>query len=325
MPDGGQRTLAARLLGAGAKGAERVAVATGVDKAIEDGIEEAIVRALRSPAVERALVRVIQRNAVQDAISGALTGDEVAEAIIVALESKAADKVWAEILAGDKAQMLVERIAQAPEVRAALASQGAGLITDIGIRLTVVTEALDDAVESVVHRVLRRADHELETDQAGLITRAVAAAVDLGLLTILFSVTSGWFASVFPAVARNGGHLSLPVAIVLGVLAVGVGGGIVVAFWALVGTTPGMRFLSIRLEAEDAQGIGLRCAIRRLLAVPLALLPLGLGFLAILVSPQRRGWHDRLAGTQVVYDAARRRAPHAGEAADGTSAEARAA
>ncbi len=325
MPDGGRRTPAARLLGAGAKGAERVAAATGVDKAIEDGIEEAIVRALRSPAVERAVIRVIQRNAVQEAISKALTSEEVAAAILGALESDAADQVWAEVLAGDKAQMLVERIAQAPEVRAAIASQGAGLITDIGIRLTVVTEALDDAVESVAHRALRRGDHERETDQAGLITRAVAGAVDLGLLAILFSVTSGWFASVFPAVARNGGHLSLPAAIVLGVLAVGVGASIVVAFWALVGTTPGMRFLSIRLDAGGAQGVGLRCAIRRMLAVPLALLPFGLGFLAILVSPQRRGWHDRLAGTEVVYVAERRRAPHSGHGPDPASAEARAA
>jgi uncharacterized RDD family membrane protein YckC len=37
-------------------------------------------------------------------------------------------------------------------------------------------------------------------------------------------------------------------------------------------------------------------------AIPLALLPAGMGFLAILLSPQRRGWHDRIAGTTVVYD-----------------------
>lgn len=46
--------------------------------------------------------------------------------------------------------MLVERIARAPEIRAAIASHGAGLITDIGVRLTIITEEFDDALERVV-------------------------------------------------------------------------------------------------------------------------------------------------------------------------------
>jgi uncharacterized RDD family membrane protein YckC len=36
---------------------------------------------------------------------------------------------------------------------------------------------------------------------------------------------------------------------------------------------------------------------------------LGLGFLAILLSPERRGWHDRIAGTTVLYDDDPVRAP----------------
>ena len=74
--------------------------------------------------------------------------------------------------------MLVERVAGAPEIRAAIASQSAGLITDIGVRLTIITEGLDDALE----RVVRARDPDSETDQAGLATRLVAAGVDLGLL-----------------------------------------------------------------------------------------------------------------------------------------------
>ena len=72
-----------------------------------------------------------------------------------------------------------------------------------------------------------------------------------------------------------------------------------------------MRFLSIRVDAEGSREVGYRRAQRRLLAVPLALLPLGLGFLAILVNPQRRGWHDRIAGTTVVYDTVHSTAPWA--------------
>ena len=72
-----------------------------------------------------------------------------------------------------------------------------------------------------------------------------------------------------------------------------------------------MRFLSIRLDAGGSREIGLGRALRRLLANPLSLLPLGLGYLAIVLSPRRRGWHDRLAGTTVVYDESDMTAPWA--------------
>jgi aminoglycoside/choline kinase family phosphotransferase len=165
------RSPAARALGAGARGAGRIAGATGVDKAIEDAAEEAIVRALRSPAVERAIVRVlVEQNAVGSALEQALTSEQVADAIVKALDTEVADRVWEEILASPKAQMLVERIAEAPEVRAAIAQQGVGLITDVGRRLTVLTEAMDDAAERLVHGMLNRPGHEAETNQVGLVT-----------------------------------------------------------------------------------------------------------------------------------------------------------
>src|SRR5829696_7822101 len=181
------RPATSRLLGVGARGAERIASATGADRVLEDAMEEAIVRALRSPAVERAIERLVQRNAVQAALEKAIASDEVGEALIRALEGELADRVWREILASNQAQMLVERIAEAPEVRAAIAQQGVGLLTDVGRRLTVVTEALDDAAERLVHGMLGRPGHEAETVQVGLVTRALAAAVDLGLLSAAYS------------------------------------------------------------------------------------------------------------------------------------------
>jgi uncharacterized RDD family membrane protein YckC len=278
--------------------------ATGVDKAIEDAVEEAIVRALRSPAVERAIVRALnEQNAVASAVERALTSDEVAEAVVRAIDSEVADKVWAEILASPKAQMLVERIAEAPEVRAAITQQGMGLITDVGRRLTAITEAMDDAVERVARRYLRRAvHHEAETNEVGLVTRALAGVIDLALISAALSIASGLIASIVPAATGEGGGLSIWGLLTFGVVGFVLGGSAFVAFWSLVGQTPGMRLLSIHLEVGGSREIGLRRSIRRLLAVPLALLPAGLGFLAILLSPQRRGWHDRIAGTTVVYD-----------------------
>lgn len=301
------------MLGAGARGAERLAGATGVDKAFEDAIEEAIVRAMRSPAVERALLRGVDDGAVQAAveraIERALASDEVADAVVRALDTEVADRVWAEILASPKAQMLVERIAEAPEVRAAITEQGVGMVTDLGRRLTAVTERLDDALERIAHRLMRRPAMEEETTEVGLVTRVAAAAIDLGLLSAALSIGSGLLASVIPFAFGNNDGLSTVGFLGLGTLGFLIGGSLLVAFWALVGQTPGMRLLSIHLEAGGTRALGLRRALRRVLALPLAVLPAGLGVLAILVSPTRQGWHDRIAGTKVVYDTTRDEAP----------------
>jgi uncharacterized RDD family membrane protein YckC len=298
----GAKPPVARLLKVGAKRAGRVAQATGVDQALDEAVEEAIVRALRSPAIGRAIERAMEDRAA----TMSLDADQVAGMVKQVLETEAAELVWDEVLASEQAQMLVERIAGAPEIRAAIAEQSAGLITDIGIRLTKLTEALDDAVE----RIVSPHNPDRETDQAGLVTRLAAAGVDIGLLVVAYSLVSSMLASVIPFVF--GGQLSLPVAIALGVVGFLTAGGVLAAFWALAGQTPGMRFLSIRLISDGSREISARCAIQRVFALALALLPAGLGVLAIARDPSRRGWHDRMMGTEVVYDAVRRSAPHSG-------------
>ena len=304
----------ARLLKVGAKGAERVARATGVDRALDEAVEEAIVRALNSEVIDRAIERAVALRAP----TVELNAEEIAQLVKRGLDSEAGERIWAEVLASDQTQMLVERIAGAPEIRAAIAAQSAGLITDIGVRLTRLTEALDDTMERVVRP---RDEADSETDQAGLATRLVAAGIDLGLLFAVYSLASGVLASIISF--TFGQQLSLAAAIVLGVLGFLAAGAVFSAFWALVGQTPGMRFLSIRLTYHGSRDITLGLAARRFLAVILSVIPFGLGFLAVLRDPSRRAWHDRMTGTEVVYDAVQR-APFAGTA-PGESADERAA
>ena len=147
-PPGGGRPqrplpLPARLLGAGVRGAQTVAGATGVDRAVEVATEEAIVGAVESEAVERALTRVLQGPAVEQAFQGALQSEALKQALIEALDSEMVDEVWRRLLASDEAQQLVERIAEAPEVRAAVAAQGVGLISDIGRQVARFAHRLD--------------------------------------------------------------------------------------------------------------------------------------------------------------------------------------
>ncbi|MFL5864134.1 MAG: RDD family protein [Solirubrobacteraceae bacterium] len=296
----GDKPRMTRLLSAGAKGAERVAQVAGVDRALNDAVEEAMVRALRSPAVIRAIERALDsRDGTTEVDS-----DEIAQIIARVLASEAAQHAWAEILASEQAQMLVERVAGAPEIRDAIAAQGAGLVTDIGVRLTDITEELDDALE----RVVRPRTAESETVQAGLATRSIAGGIDLGLLFAAYALVSGAVASVVSAVF--GQTPSTAAIVILTLLGLTVGGGIFATFWALAGQTPGMRFLSIRLTHHGSHEITLGRAVRRVCAVILSLLPLGLGYLAILRDPRRRSWADRMTGTQVIYDHPTRAAPH---------------
>ena len=292
-----------RVLSAGAKGADRVAHAAGVDRALDQAVEEAIVRALRSPAVIRAIERALE----SDAVTAELRSEEIGRVVRRALESAGAANAWKEMLESEQAQMLVERVAGAPEIRTAIASQSAGLITDIGVRLTIITEGLDDAME----RIVRPRDPDSETDQAGLATRLVAAGVDLGLLLAAYSLISSGLATWIPGVF--GAHRSAVTLLILCALGVVAGGLIFAAFWALVGQTPGMRFLAIRVIHEGSRTVTFGCAVRRVLGLIVSVVPLGLGFLAILRDPRRRAWYDRWTKTEVIYDVVARGAPHAGD------------
>ena len=71
-------------------------------------------------------------------------------------------------------------------------------------------------------------------------------------------------------------------------------------FWTRRGQTLGMASWRLRVEREDGGLLGWPDAVRRLGCALLSLLPLGLGFLWILVDPQHRAWHDRLTRTRVV-------------------------
>ena len=297
----GERPPGARILAAGAKGAERMARATGVDRLLNEAAEEALVRALESPAVIRAIERVME----SDALAHELEPEEVRQIVKRVLKSDAADAAWAEVLESEQVQQLIERIANAPELRAAIAAQGVGLITDVGVRLTTLSERLDDRLE----RIVRSRDPDSETDQAGLATRAMAAAIDLGLLFIIYSLLSGVIASLVTAVF--GQPLSLAADLILAGLAVLIAGTVFATFWALGGQTPGMRFLAIRLTHHSSRDITMGRAVWRVFAVIISLLPLGLGYFAILRDPQRRAWADRMTKTTVCYDSVARSAAQA--------------
>ena len=74
-----------------------------------------------------------------------------------------------------------------------------------------------------------------------------------------------------------------------------------VTFWSATGQTPGNRVMHIAVRrADDGATIGPARALLRLVALTLAVIPLGAGLMTILVDDRRRGVHDMVAGTVVV-------------------------
>lgn len=136
-------------------------------------------------------------------------------------------------------------------------------------------------------------------DYQGLVTRAIAFAVDaaiVNLIALLVGVGVGLALSILTVAD------SLKVVLLAcgGVAFVAWSVAYFVVFWSTTGQTPGDRLMQIRVCREDGGPLKPRQALLRFGALVLAALPLFAGLLAVLVDDRRRGLHDMLAGTVVV-------------------------
>ncbi len=91
-------------------------------------------------------------------------------------------------------------------------------------------------------------------------------------------------------------NLSVPYFLVLFFLAFGY----FTLFHFLVGQTPGKMLTGLRVETEEGEPLAFAQAFLRSVGGLFQLLPVGLGYLAVLFNSERRGWNDRLAGTRVI-------------------------
>ena len=295
----GHLPLSARLLGVGVRGVRTVGKATGVDRAVEVAAEEAIVAAVESEAVERAMARVLQGPIVEEAVQGALESEAVKKALLEAMDSELVDEVWRRLLASEEAQQLVERIAEAPEVRAAISAQGAGLLEDIGRTIGKLTRRLDDSFERAVRRVFFRRRRAVASDHAGAVSRALAFVIDGVFVNLAFTAIVAIARLVDTAFGGSGGDAS-NFAIAVGSTAwLSLGALYLVSFWSLAGQTPGMRFVGIRLSVGR---LPLRRSLKRFVGLGFSVVTFGIGFLGIVFREQRRAWEDRFSGTDVIYD-----------------------
>ena len=137
-------------------------------------------------------------------------------------------------------------------------------------------------------------------EYAGLVTRAVAFAIDVALIdlaAIIVGIVVGLGISAFelPDVVKTIAAVIGGVAFVVWWFAY------FSLFWSTTGQTPGARVMGVRVVCEKGGMLSVGGAFVRLVGMVLAAIPLFAGFLLILFDQRRRGLQDMLARTIVVY------------------------
>lgn len=134
----------------------------------------------------------------------------------------------------------------------------------------------------------------------GIATRAVGLAIDGAIAQgVVFSV-GAVLALIASLVAEiEFGPVAKAIAAAAWLLFVA---GYFVVFWSTAGQTPGMRLMGIRVIEPGGGHPGIVRSIVRVAGLALAIIPCFLGFVPVLFDERRRGVHDMLARTVVVYD-----------------------
>jgi uncharacterized RDD family membrane protein YckC len=138
------------------------------------------------------------------------------------------------------------------------------------------------------------------TDYEGLVTRAIAFAVDAAIINLIALIV-GVGVGLALSILSISDELKTVLLACGGVTFVVWSVAYFAVFWSTTGQTPGNRLMHIRVcDADDRAVLSLRRSVLRFGALVLAAVPLFAGFLPVLVDDRRRGLHDMLAGTVVV-------------------------
>jgi uncharacterized RDD family membrane protein YckC len=214
-----------------------------------------------------------------------------------AVGSRLTERLVAQVAQSQAFQHALSDVLQSPEVRAALTRQTAGFGSDLAASLRSRAAAADDAAEARVQRALGRVPRAAAAAFGGLASRGVALVVDAVLAHTAFLVVAGSIALI--ASLARAFHTTWLTGSLLGA-----GWAVVVAsyfvfFWSTTGQTPGLRLMGLRVVTGSGRPPVVWRSLVRLVGLILAIIPLGAGFLPVLVDGRRRALQDYLAGTGV--------------------------
>jgi uncharacterized RDD family membrane protein YckC len=281
------------------------AVARSGRSALSDEVERAIDAMLAGPLPEavarsivqhRVLERVVTAAELDEAISQALSSPGVQRAALDAVDSPLTEALALRIAQSAAFRHALRETLSSPELRSALAQQTTGFGAELAASLRRRARRADDAQNAVVRRWLHR-PAATASRFGGLVSRGIALVTDAALAQLAFLVIA---ASVGLVLSLAG---EVSPGWVEGAIAGG-GWGVVVAtyfvsFWTATGQTPGMRIMRVRVVTRAGAPLSIWRSLVRMVGLVLAIVPLGAGFLPVLVDGKRRALQDYLAGTVV--------------------------
>ena len=143
-------------------------------------------------------------------------------------------------------------------------------------------------------------DAGLQGHYAGIMTRAAAFVIDIGIIVLSFAVAGQALDYLVTAVFDA--DFSLKTTSFVPDVALVVWAVVYFAYpVALGGRTLGMSILGLKVVRADGSHVNGRHATLRVIALPLSFLLLWFGILLIVLRRDRRALHDLIAGTAVVY------------------------
>jgi uncharacterized RDD family membrane protein YckC len=169
-------------------------------------------------------------------------------------------------------------------------------------RLTLRKRFADQPVgpPELIDSETRLVKDTLEGHFAGGVTRLLAFLADIGAAWGIFLVlVAGTQAAIK---LFSGGNWTLDKHRLAGLIAITIWGFLYFSVqWSLSGRTIGMAILGARVTTVEGRSISKRSAAIRTVTLPLSIIVLFLGLFGIVLRANRQGFHDRCAGTVVVY------------------------
>jgi len=172
-----------------------------------------------------------------------------------------------------------------------------------------VTETMPSAEDAGSEE--RPDDHptldQLQGATAGFVTRLLAYLLDALILTGIIAIGSWAMLQVDALFEDMGANLRISVSTAWGLLTPVIISAYYVIFWALTGKTIGKAFLGVKVVRTDGRPPKIGQSLLRLVGYALSTLAFFAGYLWIIIDDNRKGWHDHIARTWVVYDWEKRR------------------
>jgi hypothetical protein len=142
------------VLGIAAERSAGIRVADAV--LADDSVERLLAHVVDQPAVDRLIERALASPAFELRVAAVLEQPALEQVFERALASRFAQAATDQLLASEELKRVVGHVARSEEVREALASQTHGLVDDVSDQLRDRTANVDDRMEGVARRLLRR-------------------------------------------------------------------------------------------------------------------------------------------------------------------------